>query len=345
MKILTVALAVVSVTHAFAFQGGVEEPTVGKVVEFLSKMLEKSKSEGEAEEKIYAKFKCYCDENDETVSAELKKLSEDISLLGSDIEGIQAANGELSTACAKLKADIADNEESQDQATEIRSKASEQFKAETADLSKGIRTMQMAIQILQKVGADQTDSETRDRGDHGGFMKDQADFLQASQKGKKRSASLLGVGADVKHALEAAFALIPPENRPATEAFLQGPFTGSYSSQSGAVVGILKSMKGTFESNLFTATKTEEDDAKAKEELRRRAREWVNMTVPMQTVDDEDKSQATPPDSAKNFDIWDSDEEGVATRMRQEAQPEAGAGADEPTPFFMQVLAKQFGKT
>jgi hypothetical protein len=87
------------------------------------------------------------------------------------------------------------------------------------------------------------------------------------------------------------------------------------------------------------------DDAKAKEELRRRAREWVNMTVPMQTVDDEDKSQTTPPDSTKNFDIWDSDEEGVATRMRQEAQPEAGAGADEPTPFFMQVLAKQFGKT
>jgi len=72
------------------------------------------------------------------------------------------------------------------------------------------------------------------------------------------------------------------------------------------------------------------------EELRRRAREWVNKMVPMQTVEDELDS----PD--KVLDVWDSDEEGVKTRTREEAQPEAGAGGPG-TPYFMQVLGKQWG--
>lgn len=73
------------------------------------------------------------------------------------------------------------------------------------------------------------------------------------------------------------------------------------------------------------------------EELRRRAREWVNKTVPMQTVEDEIEDRA-------GFDVWDSDEEGVKTRTRVEAQPEAGAGGpSSSTPYFMQVLGKQWG--
>jgi len=93
----------------------------------------------------------------------------------------------------------------------------------------------------------------------------------------------------------------------------------------------------------------QEDDGKLDEdnleELRRRAAEWVNNTVPMQSADDELMSSIEPGSCGReSFDVWDSDEEGVATRMRKEAQPEAGAGADQPAPFFMQVLAKQFGK-
>lgn len=74
----------------------------------------------------------------------------------------------------------------------------------------------------------------------------------------------------------------------------------------------------------------DDDDA---EELRRRARDWVNRMVPMQTIDDEPK------------DLWDSDEEGVETRTRIEAQPEAGAGGpNNGVPFFMQVLGKQWSE-
>eukprot|EP00439_Symbiodinium_sp_Y106_P033960 s3790_g4.t1 len=98
------------------------------------------------------------------------------------------------------------------------------------------------------------------------------------------------------------------------------------------------------------------------EELRRRAREWVNRIVP--DVDDEiadtpesprslasrsaqfsDGSLVLPTKGRKqkaSFEVWDSDEEGVATRTRVEAQPEAGAGGPSAAmPYFMQVLGKQ----
>lgn len=84
----------------------------------------------------------------------------------------------------------------------------------------------------------------------------------------------------------------------------------------------------------------DEEDVDA-EEIRRRAREWVNRTVPMQTVEDE---VDTPQSGKADFRVWDSEDEGVATRTRMEAQPEAGAGGPSgSTPFFMQVLGKQWG--
>jgi serine/threonine protein kinase len=98
------------------------------------------------------------------------------------------------------------------------------------------------------------------------------------------------------------------------------------------------------------------------EELKRRAREWVNKMVPMQTVEDDSEgdfgsTSSTPcsgtmkfighkrPDKPSN-EVWDSDEEGVETKTRREAQPEAGAGGPTNSkPLFMQVLGKQLGST
>mmetsp|Transcript_7183 Transcript_7183/g.19670 ORF Transcript_7183/g.19670 Transcript_7183/m.19670 type:complete len:400 (-) Transcript_7183:268-1467(-) len=70
-----------------------------------------------------------------------------------------------------------------------------------------------------------------------------------------------------------------------------------------------------------------------KEEMLRRAKEWVDRTVPMQTVD-----------KAKDgFNVWDSDEEGVSTRTRIEDKAGAGAGGSPAAevPFYMQVLQER----
>eukprot|EP00419_Tripos_fusus_P046552 CAMPEP_0172820756 /NCGR_PEP_ID=MMETSP1075-20121228/15475_1 /TAXON_ID=2916 /ORGANISM="Ceratium fusus, Strain PA161109" /LENGTH=496 /DNA_ID=CAMNT_0013661475 /DNA_START=164 /DNA_END=1652 /DNA_ORIENTATION=- len=90
-------------------------------------------------------------------------------------------------------------------------------------------------------------------------------------------------------------------------------------------------------------------------ELVRRAKEWVNRTVPMQMFDDDSDdspcSVAEGPatgdaagSAAPGFDVWDSDEEGVETRMRAEAQPDTGNSQSGGTPYFMQVLGKQWAE-
>merc|ERR1719327_407720 len=117
--------------------------------------------------------------------------------------------------------------------------------------------MTLALRLLDSVGADQTTGHAS--ADHARFMGATPQLLQA----RKKSPGLLGVDVDVRHALEAASSLLPLERRSVVQSFLQAPFTGSYTPQAGAVVGILKNMKATFESNLDSAIDRENTDAEA----------------------------------------------------------------------------------
>merc|ERR1712079_472470 len=63
----------------------------------------------------------------------------------------------------------------------------------------------------------------------------------------------------VQEALVAASAFLQSDNhKKVVESFLQAPFTGTYSAQSGEVVGIPKDMRDTFKANLASATIAEE---------------------------------------------------------------------------------------
>merc|ERR1719191_2421268 len=72
-------------------------------------------------------------------------------------------------------------------------------------------------------------------------------------------ASLLGLNKAVKQALAAASVWMAPKNKKKVEVFLQvkAPFTGSYTSQSAEIIGILKNMRDTFKQNLANAIATE----------------------------------------------------------------------------------------
>jgi len=85
---------------------------------------------------------------------------------------------------------------------------------------------------------------------------------------------------------------------------------------------------------------TADENAGGQEELRRRAREWVNKTVPMELLLDDEAFMMTPK-AAQVFDVWDSDDEGVTTRvpLREDAGPTKEAG--NATPLFMQVLQQR----
>merc|ERR1719316_184549 len=78
-----------------------------------------------------------------------------------------------------------------------------------------------------------------------------------------KSASLISLESEVTTALRAATALMNPTQSAPVTAFLQAPFTGTYTSQSAQVMGIIKNMRDTFEKNLADARTTEEEAEKS----------------------------------------------------------------------------------
>merc|ERR1719428_2586328 len=156
------------------------------------------------------------------------------------IEEIQASSGSLSTECAEYKQGMADNEQARKDAEEIRAKEKKEFESEQTDMVDGIAAIEAAIATLAEVGADQTVSTG---ADHERFM------------GKK---SLLNLKTSIKEAMAAASVLLTNKQKRSMESFLQAPFTGTYTAQSGEIVGILKNMGDTFKENLASIRAAEE---------------------------------------------------------------------------------------
>merc|ERR1719450_836250 len=81
--------------------------------------------------------------------------------------------------------------------------------------------------------------------------------------------SALAVNSRVKEALRSVSVFLNPQQSKSVQSFLQSraPFTGSYSAQSGQIVGTLKSMRDTFKQNLATARATEKQQVASHEKL------------------------------------------------------------------------------
>jgi len=228
-----------------------KDSTITKVVKILQDMLAKSKTEGDEERDLFAKFKCFCDSNEAEKKESISDLGKEINVLSSKIEELQGSTGGLSSECAQLRSDMMANEQARNEAESIRNKANEEYVAEKGDMTAAIGQMKDAIETLSEVGADQTAGSA---ADHAQFMAKSA-FLQNNVR--------------VKSALAAVSAFLNPTQAKMMQSFLQSraPFTGTYTSQSGQIVGTLKSMKDTFEANKAGAIATEAQQLKAFNEL------------------------------------------------------------------------------
>merc|ERR1719331_2396855 len=196
--------------------------------------------------------KCFCDDNEREKKESIDKLGKDINVLSSKIEELQGSTGGMSSEANQLRQDMMANENARAEAESIRNKEHESFVAEEADMEQAIDQMNDAIETLSEVGADQTLGESAE--DHKKMM---AGF------------SALSVNSRVKQALNAVSVFLNPQETKNVQSFLQAraPFTGSYSSQSGQIVGTLKSMRDTFKENLATARSTEKQQLESHEKL------------------------------------------------------------------------------
>jgi hypothetical protein len=247
-----VLLGVLANVATVGAAGAKDDRAVTKVVKMLEAMLEKSKEDGDTDRKIYAKFLCYCNTKKETKTKEIEDLAVVISMLENKAAELKGSSGELSSEVAALKMAMSENKAKQAMLTKIRKEEEATYEAMKADSEFAIEQMNSAIKTLAEVGADQTLGEAA--ADHNQFMAgyglsfQQKNVRGSVQQQKKR----------VQEALTAAAAFLEAKQANAVQSFMQAPFTGTYTAQSGEVVGILKQMRDTFEANLATATATEE---------------------------------------------------------------------------------------
>lgn len=243
--------------------------TITQVVKLLQGMLEKSKDEGIAERDIFAKKKCLLDTAEEEKKKEIEDLTKQIGLLENDIEKLLASTGMASTELAQTKRDIVSTTETRQAAKSLRDQQKQEFGALNTSLTEAIGQLKEAIQVLADVGADQTDGHS---------AREVTQYLSDYEKVRKKknlsaplnlppSARLAELGATVKKALVASVSLAGASQARVLESLLQAPFTGTYSAQSGEVVGILKEMRDTFRANRQEAMTTEKNAQKAWEAL------------------------------------------------------------------------------
>jgi len=218
---------------------------VTQIVKLLKTMLKDSEKEGDEEKTLYEKFKCYCDDNSKEKTKSVKDLTKTTGLLEANIQELQGSTSLLSKQTAELKAEMDKNSQQRKTAKDLRKDEKEVFEKTETDLKEAIGQLKTAIDILADVGADQNLEESAEHERFmAGFKKDKED-------------SLLKLKTSVKQALLAARTTVTPQQRLKVLAFIQSPFAGSYSSQSGEIFGILSNMKETFETNLKTAQSSE----------------------------------------------------------------------------------------
>jgi len=240
-----------------------QDNTISEVVSLLQEMLDKSKAEGKEDRTSYAKFKCFCDTTTEKKNTAITEAQAAIEKMNAELADLRAQNEKLSQEVAHLKQSMDDNEQARDEATTLRDQEHQDFLNTESDLETGISQLDRAIELLAAVGADQTVSGDTDSEQ---LM---AAGATAAAKGSfmAKSGKLSKLNTDMKEALRAASVFLTGDQRKSVSAFVQAPFTGNYNSQSGEIVGVLKSMSDTFKSNLESARASEEKAQKEYDDL------------------------------------------------------------------------------
>lgn len=134
-----------------------------KVVKLLENMLKESNKESVSERLTFAKFKCYCDDNEREKKDSIEDLTKKIGFLEAKIEELKGAGGKLTQEILKLNTDMNQNEATRKSAEALRTQAHENFLSEESDMENGIGGFGDAIKVLAELGGDSFVDTTPDR--------------------------------------------------------------------------------------------------------------------------------------------------------------------------------------
>jgi phage host-nuclease inhibitor protein Gam len=215
---------------------------VTKVINLLKDMQAQLEKEAEEDEETYQKVACWCETNDKEKTAAIADAEAHITDLTSTIEELTATSAKLNTEIKNLEAEIAKNQEALDKATAMRQKELAEFNEEEKDMLQSIGALKSAIIVLSK---------------HNSFLQVPSEQLiniaaMLQWQFHKHASLLRGMITPREHKMVTAFVQSPGDYFDAEPTFKQ-----SYAPQSGAIFGILKQMKETFETNLSSSQKEE----------------------------------------------------------------------------------------
>jgi Tfp pilus assembly protein PilN len=199
---------------------------IRRVVGLLQSMQAKIEEEGEKQDKLFAKFQCYCETNTVKLTDSIAEAKANIDALGTDLESTIEDRKQTVADLAKAKENRESAKQAIEDATSQRKKENAAFEELSADLKTNVAALDKAIPAIEN--------------GMGGFM--QTD-----------SSSLLMI---VKAARD-----VSEYDRSTVEAFLQakGQSSEGYAPQSGEIVGILKQMHDTMKADLEEATTKENE--------------------------------------------------------------------------------------
>merc|ERR1719271_670414 len=209
--------------------------------------------EADEDQEVYEKVTCWCETNDKDKTTAISDAESRITELTSTIEEATASSARLNTEIKNLATEIAKNQAALDKATELRKKELAEFNAEEKDVLQSIGALKSAVTVLGKHNS----------------------FIQADEGTLINIAVLIQ---DQMHRHKTLVQKLTTERqRKEITAFIQAPsdyfdaeptFKQSYAPQSGAIFGILKQMKETFETNLASSQKEEMESQQAYEDLK-----------------------------------------------------------------------------
>jgi hypothetical protein len=224
-----------------------EANPIRKVVTLLQDMQKEIQTEGEVEQKMYDKFMCYCDGNTGEMQKSVEEAAQRITELKAKLESSIAEKDQLDGELIQHKQDREAATQDLAKATKIREKEHAEYLELTGESKENLDAMISAIAALEK-------------GMGSGFLQSKTQLL------------------DRLHKILNTAQTLDNYQRSVVTSFLSGgqnPY-GDYHSQSGEIVGILKTMKDEMDKSLNGAVSDEETAAKGYEELAAAKKEEIS---------------------------------------------------------------------
>merc|ERR1719324_74836 len=228
---------------------------ISKVVTLLKDMTVQLQKEAEEDEEVFEALGCWCETNDREKTKAIADAQTRIQKLNADIEKFAGTSSQMNTEIETLQAELAKNQEALDTATALREKQLAEFTEEEKDMLGSISSLGNAVTVL---------------GKH------KSAFLQLSDS------AAINVAATIRQELRKhKFLLeevVSPSQRRMLEAYAQpeefaalqqdSKYNPAYKPQGGAILGVLASMKESFETNLAKSQEEEMTNQNAYEDLK-----------------------------------------------------------------------------